>query len=143
MSFKPAKYPQFFVYLKVRACEAAIEFYTKAFDFKVIDSVPGEDGRIQHAELKYGEAVVMMAPEGAWGDTVHKAPVSLGVLPSSNFYLYVEDVDAFYKQAISAGAISLMEPHDSFWGDRCCCLRDQEGYEWMFATYLNKEEVNA
>lgn len=138
MSFKPEKYPQFFVYLTVRECEAAIQFYTKAFDFETIDSVPGDNGKIQHAELKYGEAVFMMSPEGSWGDVVHKAPVTTGVTTSSTFYLYVKDVDAFYKQAVQAGAHSLMEPQDGFWGDRFCRVSDPEGYEWMFASYLNK-----
>src|SRR5579864_1119791 len=114
MSFKPEKYPQFFVYLTVRECEAAIDFYKKAFGFEILDSVPGENGKIQHAELKYGDAVFMMSPEGAWGDVVHKAPVTNGVATSNTFYLYVKDVDAFYKQAIEAGAKSLMEPQDGF-----------------------------
>ena len=138
--FKPAKYPQFFVYLTVRECEAAIEFYIKAFNFELGDSVPGENGKVQHAELSYGAAVIMMAPEGAWGNTRDKAPITTGLTPSSTFYMYVENVDTFYKRAVEAGAKSLAEPQESFWGDRFCRLSDSEGYEWMFATLSEKEQ---
>ncbi len=139
MSFKQEKYPQLMVYLTVRNCENSIEFYKKAFGFVLCNSMVGEDGTIFHAELKYGDAFVMMAPEGAWNDTIHKAPVTLGVAASTVFYVYTQDVDAFYQQAIAAGAKSILEPQDSSWEDRFCRIMDPEGYEWMFATFLGKK----
>jgi uncharacterized glyoxalase superfamily protein PhnB len=141
MTFKPTTCPQFFVYLTVRDCEAAIELYRKAFNFEVTSSVPGENGKIQHAELKYGEMVIMMAPEGAWGNATHKAPITLGTSPSSTFYMYVENVDEFYKHAIEGGAKSLGEPEEGFWGDRFCRVSDADGYEWMFATMVRDHKV--
>jgi uncharacterized glyoxalase superfamily protein PhnB len=141
MNFKPENYPQFFPYLTVRECEAAIELYTKAFNFELTQAVPGEDGKIQHAELKYGEVVVMMAPENAWGNTTYKAPATLGTPPGSNFYMYVKDVDAFYEHAVKNGAKSIIEPQDGFWGDRFCRLSDVDGYEWMFATMVKEHQA--
>jgi len=140
MNYKPAQYPQFFPYLTVTDCETAIEFYTQAFGFEILDSVPGDNGKVQHAELKQGDTVIMMAPEGAWNDSAHKAPATLGMTPSSTFYMYVENVDAFYENAVKNGAKSMQAPEDSFWGYRCCRLQYSKGYEWMFATHKNKSE---
>lgn len=135
--YKPEGIPGLFPYLTVKNAENAIEFYEKAFGFKV-SSEPGKDeyGKIQHAEMKFGQDVsIMFAPEGAW-DTTRKAPVTLGITPSLFLYVYCEDVDALYKQAISNGAVSTTEPNDAFWGDRICGLVDPDGYEWIFARNI-------
>lgn len=135
--YKPQGIPGLFPYLTVRNSEKAIDFYKKAFSFE-LNTEPAKDekGQIQHAEMKFGDDVlIMFAPEGAYG-SLKKAPASLGVVPSDVFYVYCEDVDAFYKKAINQGAKSLVEPNDGFWGDRFCCLADPDGYEWMFATNI-------
>lgn len=140
MDSKAEKLPQLSVHLIVRHCESIIAFYTQAFEFKLVNSevIPGENGGIQFAMLRYEDAVIMISSEGAFGDTQHKAPITLGTPPSSNCYVHVKNVDSFYQNAISAGAKSILEPQDSFWGDRICRLSDPEGYEWMFATTLIK-----
>ena len=56
-------------------------------------------------------------------------------------YLYVEDVDAAYKRAIEAGATSLREPEDQFYGDRSAAVRDACGNQWWLATHV--EDVPA
>jgi uncharacterized glyoxalase superfamily protein PhnB len=55
-------------------------------------------------------------------------------------YLYVEDVDAVYRRALGAGAVSLMEPADMFYGDRNAGVKDQCGNQWWIATH--KEDVS-
>ena len=66
------------------------------------------DGSVGHAEVRIDDSVIMMgdAREEMWN-----------AMPSS-IYLYVEDCDAVYKRALEAGATSLMEPKDQFYGDR-------------------------
>lgn len=136
-SYKPEGIPQLFPYLTVKDADKAVEFYTKAFGF-TLSSQPAKDdqGRIQHAEMKFGNDVsIMFAPEGAWGSP-RKTPNTLGVIPSLSLYIYCEDVDNLHNKAVSNGAKSLMAPNDGFWGDRFCTLVDPDGHEWMFATNI-------
>jgi uncharacterized glyoxalase superfamily protein PhnB len=133
--YKPQGIPALFPYLTVRNAEKSLSFYKEAFGFH-LSSEPAKDGQghIQHAEMAFGDDVlIMFAPEGAYGSH-RKAPVSLGVSPSLAIYIYCKDVDALHKQAVEHGATSTLEPNDGFWGDRFCCLVDPDGHEWMFAT---------
>lgn len=132
-SFKQEKIPTMIPYLTVGNTKSAIDFYEKAFGFKWLNSseVDG-DGEIQHVEMQYKDILIMFAPEGAFGGTT-KTPATLGVQCPMNLYLYCDDVDTFHQQAIKAGAKSLMEPNDAFWGDRVCQLGDPDGFLWMFA----------
>jgi uncharacterized glyoxalase superfamily protein PhnB len=49
-------------------------------------------------------------------------------------YLYVEDVDAVYKRAVQAGATSVKEPENQFYGDRSAGVTDAVGNYWGIAT---------
>jgi uncharacterized glyoxalase superfamily protein PhnB len=103
-----------------------IEFLQKAFDAKQTHPATSRpDGTIMHAEVKIGDSHVMMGEP--MGDT---API-----PGS-LYLYVEDVDATYRRAMSAGGISLMEPADQFYGDRNAGVKDQAGNTWWIGTHI-------
>lgn len=139
--YKPHGIPGLFPYLTVQNAEKAINFYTKAFGFEMrSEPAKDEEGHIQHAEMKFGdEAVIMFAPEGAYGST-RKAPITLGVTPSIVMYIYCKDVDALHDQAIAHGAKSAIAPNDGFWGDRFCSLIDPDGHEWMFATNVADHE---
>jgi uncharacterized glyoxalase superfamily protein PhnB len=53
----------------------------------------------------------------------------------------VPDVDATYKSAIDAGATSMMEPGDQFYGDRTAGVRDPFGNEWWIGTHI--EDLSA
>jgi uncharacterized glyoxalase superfamily protein PhnB len=135
--YKPEGIPGLFPYLTVCNAEKAVEFYEKAFGF-TLSSQPAKDeqGKIQHAEMKFGNDVsIMFAPEGAWG-SARQTPATLGITPSLSLYIYCEDVDTLYKKAIAQGAKSIMEPNDGFWGDRFCTLTDPDGHEWIFATNI-------
>ncbi len=135
--YKPQGIPGLFPYLTVRDAEKAIKFYQESFGFQ-LGSEPARDdqGRIQHAEMKFGDDVVIMfAAEGAFGET-RKAPRSQGTTPSLVLYVYCEDVDALHKNAVTHGAQSTIAPNDAFWGDRFCGLVDLDGHEWMFATNI-------
>jgi uncharacterized glyoxalase superfamily protein PhnB len=135
MTFKPNNMPTLSPYLTVRNASDTLDFYEKAFEFKAKkdEVVKGDDGSIMHAAMTFGGAVIMFGPEGAY-EMSHQAPKTSGVAPAVSLYIYCEDVDALYNQAIKNGAESLMEPQESFWGDRICKLADPDGHEFMFAT---------
>jgi uncharacterized glyoxalase superfamily protein PhnB len=137
MMFKPHDTPELSPYFTVSNGPNAIKFYTEAFGFTLNHQADDPDGNFGHVSMKKGEVLIMFIPEGAYGST-KKTPAHLGIEAPLNFYVYCEDVDALYKQAIAHGAKSLMEPFDSFWGDRFCLVVDPDGYEWGFATHIPK-----
>jgi uncharacterized glyoxalase superfamily protein PhnB len=50
-------------------------------------------------------------------------------------HLYVVDTDALYHLALQAGATSLREPTDQFYGDRMAGVQDPLGNHWWIATH--------
>ena len=126
-----------FPYLRTRDANAAIEFYTKAFgaveEFRL--SEPG--GRIGHAELKFGEATVMVSD--AYPEYGIHGPAD-GVSTGSAIHLHVDDVDAMTEQAVAAGAKLIMEPKDQFYGERAAKVLDPFGHEWLLGSQI--EEVS-
>ena len=110
----------------------AIEFYKKAFNAVELVRLPGPQGRIMHASLRIGDSAVMLVDEmPEWGAL---GPKSLKGSPVT-IHLYVEDVDAFVKRAVAAGAKITMPLEDMFWGDRYCKLEDPFGHHWSAATH--------
>ena len=124
-------------YLVCRDAARAIEFYRTAFGARerIRLQEPGS-GKIGHAEIEIGEALVMLSDE--YPDHGFMSPLALGGTPVS-IHLYVADVDAIARQAIAAGATLERPVADQFYGDRNCALRDPFGHRWMIAT--RKEDV--
>ena len=112
---------------------AAIEFYRKAFNAVEEGRLPGPQGRIMHAMIRIeGSAVMLVDEMPEWGAL---GPKSLKGSPVT-IHLYVEDVDAFVKRAVDAGAKITMPLDDMFWGDRYCKLEDPFGHHWSVATHI-------
>ncbi|POR56148.1 putative glyoxalase superfamily protein PhnB [Paraburkholderia eburnea] len=133
---RPAGVPWLTPYLTVRDARAAIAFFEAAFGFAVRDSVE-DDGAVMHVEMTYhDQLIVMFAPEGAFGSTA-RTPRSSDAIAPQSFYLYVDNVDAVYARALDAGAKSLSEPQDQFWGDRFAQVEDLDGYRWALARHLS------
>jgi PhnB protein len=120
-------------YLAVPNATEAIDFYTRALGAKERTRMEGPGGSIMHAELELGDSLIMLSDPFPQAST--KTPKELGGT-SVNVFLYVEDTDAAYKQAIGAGATSLMEPDDMFWGDRFSSVEDPFGHTWTIATHI-------
>ena len=78
----------------------------------------------------------MLADEMPGGEC--RSPQSLGGT-TGGIFLYVDNVDAVFNQAVSAGARPEAEPADMFWGDRYGRLKDPFGHSWSVATH--KEDV--
>ena len=120
--------------LTCRGADRAIEFYKKAFGATELMRMPSPDGKIGHAELKFGDSTLMLNDEVPGMAAAPSASV-----PSSYLYLYVSDVDSVFKRAIAAGAKETMAVQDMFWGDRYGKLTDPFGHHWGIATH--KEDV--
>lgn len=120
----------------------AIEFYKRAFGAKELGVFPAPGGKsTMHATIQIGDSILMMGDE--MPDQGCKSAESLGASPIG-LYLYVPNVDAAFKQAVTAGATATMPVADMFWGDRCGSLKDPFGYAWTIATHtrdLTEEEV--
>lgn len=118
-------------YFAYEDASAAIAFLEQAFGFQTSVRYDGEDGQVVHAEMIYGGGAIML---GAGRDlqraeSRRREPAGRGV------YCVVEDVDAHFKRAKSAGAQVVYEPQDTEFGARRYRVLDPEGYEWSFGTY--------
>ena len=120
-------------YLAVRNAAQALDFYKRAFGAEEVMRMNGPQGTVSHAEIKIGDSIVMIAEEAASSGL--RSPQSLGGSTASVF-LYLNDVDATFKQAVSAGAKSQQPVTDMFWGDRYGRLTDPYGHLWSLATHI-------
>ena len=112
-------------YLSVQGADKLLEFVKQAFDAKEVERMTMPDGKIAHAEVKIGDSMVMLGEASAeW------KPVQCML------YLYVEDADATYKSALRAGATSLREPTNMFYGDRSGGVVDFAGNQWWISTHI-------
>lgn len=139
----PEGYHSIQPYLHIRGAVQAIEFYKTAFGAQEVMRMPAPDGRIQHAELRFGDSIVMLADEHPERGVY--SPAHFGGA-SSSMMLYVENCDAIYRKALAAGGKSLREPADQFYGDRTAGVEDPFGYSWWIATHIkdvSPEEMKA
>ena len=117
--------------LVLRNMEAALDFYQKAFGFKLRNVMRGPENSILHAEMTHVDSQIMMGPEsserGAFAPN-GPSPVTL--------YILVADVDAIADQARLHGGNIVQPPTDMFWGDRNAVIIDPEGHKWMVATHV-------
>lgn len=122
-------------YITIPGASDLVNFVKKAFDAKVKEIHSTEDGIVRHALVKIGDSMVMIAESGEMTET----PAGI------HLYLYVKDTDTYYKQAMAAGATSLMEPADQFYGDRNAGVKDPSGCSWWIATHIedmSKKELD-
>jgi PhnB protein len=112
----------------------ALAFYQRAFGAREVMRMAAPGGKIGHAEMRIGNAIVMLSDEFP-GVSSQKAPTSLGGTTGS-LMVYVPNVDAAFKRATDAGCTSIMAPSDMFWGDRFGKLQDPYGNQWGLATHV-------
>ena len=129
----PDGYPQVTPYLCVDGASAAIEFYGKVFGAKERMRMPAPDGRIGHAELEIGDSLVMLSDE--YPEMGHRGPKTIGGTPVT-ISVYVKDVDDAFERAVSAGATSVQDVEDRFYGDRTGTFEDPFGHRWSIATHV-------
>ncbi|MER5932239.1 VOC family protein [Streptomyces sp. NPDC002054] len=118
--------------LTYRDATAAIKLLTEAFGFTRVAVYEGDDGTVMHAELSYGNGMVMLGSRG----TGSKFDQAMGPEPGpTGVYVVVEDVDGHHRRAVEHGVEILMEPTDQDYGSRDYMARDPEGNIWSFGTY--------
>ncbi len=129
-------------HIVVKGASEAIEFYKKAFGAREVGRMPGPDGKsIMHADIIIGDSHLMLVDE--FPDMGCLAPQTVGG-SSVTIHIYVEDADAFFNQAVAAGAEVKMPLSDMFWGDRYGLVTDPFGHSWSIATHkedLSPEEM--
>jgi PhnB protein len=138
----PDGYHSVTAYLIVAGAAEAIDFYTRAFGAKERCRMPGPDGKIGHAEIQVGDSPVMLADEHP--EFLARGPKTLGGSPV-HLMIYVEDVDAVFRQAVAAGAKVIRPIKDQFYGDRSGSVEDPFGHSWTIATHkedLTPEELD-
>lgn len=131
--FKPPGYHSVTPYLSLRDASSALDFYARAFGAELVLKLDMPNGKIAHAEIKIGDAILMMSEENPeWGNL---SPQSLGGSPVS-MMIYVPDVDTAFARALAAGSVQVRPVEDQFYGDRSGTLKDPYGYQWTLATHI-------
>ncbi|HET6204663.1 MAG TPA: VOC family protein [Planctomycetota bacterium] len=116
-------------YLVVRGVPKLIDFLQRGLGGEELERTQMPDGTVMCAQVRIGDSIVMMGE--AHGE---HAPFP------AMLYLYVHDTDALYRRALKAGATSIQEPVDMFYGDRNAGVKDPCGNQWWIATH--KEDVS-
>jgi len=128
-------------HLTVRDAHRAIEFYKQALGAEVLNVAPGPGGKVMHALLKIGDSMLMLNDEFPEMGGSLAPPASGGGVA---LHIYIDDVDAAFQRAVSAGATVKMPPMDMFWGDRYGIVMDPFGHKWSLATHtrdMSPEEM--
>lgn len=128
----PEEYGSVTPYLVVDGADGLMTFLQETFGATVRggDVMRGPDGKVGHAEVQIGTSIVMLADVPADGEATR-----------AMLNIYVEDCDAIYKKAIAAGAESVREPADQFYGDRTAGVRDKWGNQFYISTHIEDVSV--
>jgi PhnB protein len=129
----PENYSRLSPYLAIKNAGAAIEFYKQIFGATERMRMPGPGGSVGHAELQFGDTVLMLADECP--DMSFKGPQAYGG-SSVMLHLYVENVDKVFEAAVQAGAKVTRPVQDQFYGDRSGSLIDPFGHWWNLSTHI-------
>ena len=124
--------------LRYRDAPAAIEWLCENFGFEKQLVVPNDDGTIAHAQLSFGNGMIMLGSvleiETEFGRLI-KQPDEIGGAETQSVYVVVSDADVVYARAKDAGAEIVIEIKDEDYGGRGFSCRDLEGHLWNFGTY--------
>jgi len=129
----PDGYQSVIPYLIIDDASSAIDWYTKSLGATEMVRMGGPGGKVGHAELKFGDSVVMLADE--YPDMGIKSPKTIGGSPVT-ICVYLEDVDGRFAAAVEGGATVLQPVEDKFYGDRSGQLEDPFGHIWNLMTHV-------
>ena len=116
-------------YLIVHGVPRLIDFLRETFHAEERGRINDKENHVGHAEVKIGNSIVMMADS-----TPQYSPIP------SQLYVYVDNVDDTYMQAMKAGGTTEQEPTTQFYGDRTAAVKDPTGNVWWIATHV--EEIS-
>ena len=135
----PSDWPRISSALCYQDAARAIDWLCDAFGFEVRLKVEGENGRIVHSELTYGEGLIMVAQEDSESAQSNKqvlrSPQSMNGKNTQSLMFFVDDVETHCAHARARGAHIVNEPetHDygeEYWADRSYGAIDPEGHLW-------------
>jgi PhnB protein len=118
-------------HLTVRGAAEYIDFLKRAFGAVELSRAPGPGGKLMHAEVRVGDAIVMLNDDFP---EFGLPPMAEGRLPVT-LHVYVPDVDSLWARATAAGCQVTMPLSDQFWGDRYGQVTDPFGFSWSLATH--------
>jgi PhnB protein len=121
-STPPAGYSTVCPFLMVNDIEKELTFIEAIFKTEIKEKLQGSDGIVHHAEVRIGESVIMIGKERE------------GYPNRGMTYVFVEEVDRVFQQALAVGAKMLMEPADRFYGFREGGFSDPQGNQWWIAS---------
>lgn len=148
MKQTPKGWPRLSSALYYNDAAAAIDWLCNAFSFSLRLRVEGEGGRIEHSELTYGDALIMVCQAGSKPGRENfppgASPLAVGGANTQCILLFVDDVDAHCAHARAAGATIVDEPklHDygeDYWTDRSYGAVDVEGHMWWFTQRIRDQ----
>jgi len=121
-------------YLYYKDATAVIDWMVKAIGFAKVLVVPGENGAVAHAELRFGAGIVMVSTAGTYPGA--KSPAEVGGA-TGGIAMYIDDseLDAHYARAKASGVAVYLPLEAKEYGGRSYSLRDPEGGEWTIGSY--------
>ncbi len=125
VSHVPVGYHSVTPMLCVEGADGLLEFLTQAFDATDSQVHRLPNGRVMHGAIRVGNSMLMVS------DVCEGMSAT-----SSGHYLYFDNADRYYEQALAAGAEGVMPVSDMFWGDRVGCVRDRWGNNWWIGTHI-------
>src|SRR5580700_372899 len=117
--------------MRYKDANAAIEWLCRVFGFEKHLVVPGENNTVMHAQLSFGNGMIMLGSVSE-GETAVAPP---GGTVATGAYLVVNDADAVYATARAAGAKIIHDIADQDYGGRGFSCSDLEGHTWHVGTY--------
>ncbi|MDX3907846.1 MAG: glyoxalase [Pigmentiphaga sp.] len=122
--------------LVYRDASAAIDWLCRAFGFSKHLVVPGEAGAIAHAQLTFGDGMIMLGSgQGELMREIAAFPKDIGGRQTQTPYIVVPDPDTHYATAVNAGALVVRPIQEEDYGGKGYSLKDPEGYIWHFGSY--------
>ncbi|MGH9116866.1 MAG: VOC family protein [Acidimicrobiales bacterium] len=118
--------PSIYPVLRYADPATAIQFLADAFGFREHEVHKGPDGEIAHAELSFGNGLVML------GHYPQSVELDRG---AQSVYVVAADVDAVHDRAVAAGAEIVYPLSDQDHGSRDFSAKDPAGNVWSFGTY--------
>ena len=139
----PAGYHTITPHIVVKGAAEALAFYAEAFGAEELCRMPAPDGRLMHAEIRIGDAVVFLCDDFPDYGGIERNPLARGGA-TCTLNVHTADCDAAIQRALDAGATLAMPAADMFWGDRYGKVTDPFGHEWAFSqriAVLSPEEM--
>ena len=108
----------------------AVVWLTRVFGFRETYHCGNTGGMVDGAQMFRGNAYLMVSGAHRAGST----PAKLGVY-TQTLTVFVENVDAHYRRAKSAGARIVEELNETCYGERQYGVEDLDGHHWLFSQH--------